>query len=205
MGISLPHKDLAFLDADAAEGLAYIRDRSFALDYALENRHRMMAAFKTAVAEAVPGVDFLEEVNSQHNFAALETHNGQDVWVHRKGATSAEKGEIGIIPGSMGTSSYIAEGKGSAESFTSCSHAAGRVMSRMAACKKLSPEACTAVMGEVVFDRWNKLRGRGKKNKNLFDLAEAPLAYKDIDAVIAAETDLVTPIVRLRPVGVVKG
>lgn len=205
-GIDLPHKDLAYLAADSAEGRAYIRDMTFALDYAKENRRRMMAAVKEAVAARFPNVEFLPEVGIHHNFAALETHGGSAVWVHRKGATSAQEGEIGIIPGSMGTASYIVRGRGSAESFASCSHGAGRRMGRMDACRRLSPEACDQAMGEVVFDRWNRLKGhRGKKSPGLFDLAEAPLAYKDIDEVMAAETDLAVPLVRLKPLGVVKG
>lgn len=204
-GIELPNKDLAFLPADSAEGQAYIRDMTFALSYALENRHRMMAAFKEVIEKHFTGIGFVREVNIHHNFAALERYSEQDVWVHRKGATSAKKGEIGIIPGSMGTASYIVEGKGSVESFTSCSHGAGRVMGRMEACRRLTPEKCDAAMGDVVYDRWSRLQGHKGKGGKMLDLSEAPLAYKDIDTVIAAEADLVTPIVRLRPIGVVKG
>ncbi len=204
-GIVLPHRDLAYLAADSAEGRAYIRDMTFALRYALENRHRMMAALIGVMERHFRGIEFTREVNIHHNFAALENHAGRSVWVHRKGATSAKKDEIGIIPGSMGTASYIVKGKGASESFTSCSHGAGRVMGRMDACRRLTVAECDRAMGDVVHDRWSKLRGRRRKRGGMLDLSEAPLAYKDIDAVIAAETDLVTPIVRLRPIGVVKG
>lgn len=204
-GISLPDKDLALLDADSAEGEAYVRDMNFALTYALENRHRMMAVFKKVFAKRFPEVTVVREVNIHHNFAALEEHAGRRLWIHRKGATSARKGEVGIIPGSMGTHSYIVEGKGAEESFASCSHGAGRVMGRMAACRNLNAEECDRAMGDVVYDRWSKLKGRRGKKQGMLDLAEAPPAYKDIDAVMAAQEDLVTPLVRLRPLGVVKG
>ena len=204
---AIPVKDLAFLPADSVPGLGYIRDMNFALKYALENRRRMMASFKNAVADILGNVGFLREVNIHHNYAALEEYSGKQFWIHRKGATSAKPGEIGIIPGSMGTSSYIVRGLGNPESFTSCSHGAGRRMGRGEASRSLSVEACDKAMEGIVFDRWNKFRSKWKKKgeKNLFDLSEAPLAYKDIDEVIEAELDLAEPIVKLRPLGVVKG
>lgn len=204
-GTELPDPHLAFLEADSPEGQDYIRDMTFALAYALENRRRIMAAFSEIVARQLPGIRFIREINIHHNFAALEKYKGKHVWIHRKGATSAKTGEIGIIPGSMGTNSYIVEGRGSTESFNSCSHGAGRVMGRMDACRRLTPEECDRAMGDVVHDRWSTVRGRRGKKQGLLDLSEAPLAYKDIDEVIDAEADLVTPIVRLRPIGVVKG
>ncbi len=127
--------------------------------------------------------------------------------MHRKGATSAKKGEIGIIPGSMGTSSYIVKGLGNEESFTSCSHGAGRVMGRSEASRKLSVDECNKAMEGIAFDRWGKFKSKWtrKSNANLHDLGEAPLAYKNIDDVIAAELDLIQVEVKLRPLGVVKG
>lgn len=204
---SIPAKDLAFLPADSQSGQDYIRDMNFALDYALENRRRMMACFKNAVADVLGDVAFLREVNIHHNYAALEEYSGTPLWIHRKGATSAKLDEIGIIPGSMGTSSYIVRGLGNTESFTSCSHGAGRRMGRGEASRTLSVEACDKAMEGIVFDRWNKFRSKWKKKgeKNLFDLSEAPLAYKDIDEVIESELDLVEPVVKLGPLGVVKG
>ena len=206
-GTSLPSRDLAFLATDSEAGRDYIRDMGFALTYALENRRRMMACFKEAISDAVHGVSFLREVNIHHNFAACEEVDGRQLWVHRKGATSAKAGEPGIIPGSMGTASYIVEGLGNSESFNSCSHGAGRVMGRKEACRRLSVAECDKAMGDVVFDRWGQVRARrGKRQgEKLWDLAEAPLAYKDIEMVIDAERDLVTPTVRLTPIGVVKG
>jgi tRNA-splicing ligase RtcB (3'-phosphate/5'-hydroxy nucleic acid ligase) len=134
---------------------------------------------------------------------AVYHHVYKDLWVHRKGATSAKPGEIGIIPGSMGTPSFIVEGLGNPDAFMSCSHGAGRVMGRMQASRTLTPEACDAAMGGIVYDRWKKAK-KGKA-EGLFDLGEAPQAYKNIDAVIASELDLIRPLVKLRPLGVVKG
>ena len=206
--VALPDRELAFLPVDSEDGRHYIRDMRFALAYALENRRIMMAAFKQALAEQIGDVEFADEVNIHHNYAAQEEHFGKKVWVHRKGATSAREGEIGIIPGSMGTPSYIVKGRGNPESFMSCSHGAGRRMGRGEASRQLSVEDCNRAMEGIAFDRWNKFTPKWKKkgaNAGLFDLSEAPLAYKDIDVVIAAELDLIEPLVNLRPLGVVKG
>jgi len=180
---------------------------NFALRYALENRHRMMRSFKQALTDAAGKVEFKQEVNIHHNYAACEEHFGRRVWVHRKGATSAREGEIGIIPGSMGTSSYIVRGLGNPDSFMSCSHGAGRRMGRNEACRSLSVDDCDKAMAGIAFDRWSKFRSKWKKggDKGLLDLGEAPLAYKDIDEVIKAELDLVEPVVKLSPLAVAKG
>jgi len=205
--VDLPSRDLAFFAADSEVGQDYLRDMQFALSYALENRRRMMVCFTDAVSDVLRGVEFLREVNIHHNFAAREEVGGRQLWVHRKGATSAKAGEEGIIPGSMGTASYIVAGLGNDESFQSCSHGAGRVMGRKEACRRLSVADCDKAMGDVVFDRWSRIRGRRGKHtgEKLWDLAEAPMAYKDIKTVIEAEFDLVKPTVRLTPIGVVKG
>lgn len=180
---------------------------TFALDYALENRHRMMKVFKDQLSDFMDGkVKFLKEINIHHNYASPENHFGKNYWIHRKGATYAGKDETGIIPGSMGTPSYIVKGKGNPESFMSCSHGAGRTMSRSKASKTLTVEECDKAMAGIVFDRWGKVRNnRKRKNKGMYDLSEAPLAYKNIDEVMDAQTDLVEPIVKLLPVGVLKG
>lgn len=205
----IPSTDLAFLPMDSPEGKAYVRDMTYALNYAAENRKRMMAAFKTSLVKVIGNVNFINEINIHHNYAALENHFGKNVWIHRKGATSAKKGEFGIIPGSMGTPSYIVEGLGNPESLESCSHGAGRKMGRMEASRQFTVEECDAAMGDIVFDRWNKLKFRNRRSKKglngAYDLGEAPLAYKDIDAVINAELDLIKPLVRLKPLGVLKG
>jgi tRNA-splicing ligase RtcB len=202
LALPIPTAHLAYLPADHDLGRAYIRDMNHALRYALENRRLMLTHIRAALAEFFPAVDFTDEINIHHNYAALETHGPAAYWVHRKGATSARTGEIGLIPGSMGTSSYIVEGLGNDDSFQSCSHGAGRRLGRSQANQTLTLEACNAAMGAVVFDRFSYTRSHGKKH---LDLSEAPQAYKDIDAVIAAESDLVTPLLKLRPLAVVKG
>jgi len=203
MGIELPHRDLAFLPTDSADGKAYIRDMTLAMEYAAENRRRMMAVLCEQCLQVFPHTIFRENVNIHHNYAALEEHWGGPVWVHRKGATSARNGEAGIIPGSMGTPSYIVTGKGNPDALNSCSHGAGRRMGRNAACRNLTPEDCDRAMTGIVFDRWKHWRDRD--GECLWDLSEAPLAYKDIEEVIAAELDLIKPRVKLFPLGVIKG
>lgn len=199
----IPNKDLAFLPVETEEGQAYIDDMNFALSYAAENRKRIMQKFMEAFAGEFGSAKFDDPVNIHHNYAALETHFGRSVWIHRKGATSAAEKQIGIIPGSMGAASYIVEGLGNADSFRSCSHGAGRAMGRMEASRRLTVEECDQAMSGIVFDRWNKIKRGSEKGRP--DLGEAPQAYKDIDAVIKLELDLVRPIVKLRPLGVLKG
>ena len=203
--VALPDPDLAFLPLKELEGHDYFRDMLFALRYAFENRQRMMKVLKETFVEFVPETQFLREVNIHHNYAAFEEHFGETLCIHRKGATSAKLDEIGIIPGSMGTASYIVRGLGNPESFMSCSHGAGRRMSRIAACRDLTVEECDAAMTGIVCERWQPYRKYGKINKGYLDLSEAPQAYKAIDEVIEAERDLVEPIVRLTPLAVLKG
>lgn len=202
--VVLPDPDLAFLPISEQAGHDYYRDMLFALRYAAENRRRMMCIMKETFAEFVPEAGFLREIDIHHNYAAHEEHFGEKYFIHRKGATSAKLDEIGIIPGSMGTASYIVRGLGNPESFTSCSHGAGRVMSRNAACNDLTEEECNAAMTGIVCERW-QIRRRFGKGKGRLDLSEAPQAYKPIDAVIEAERDLVEPLVRLTPLAVLKG
>jgi tRNA-splicing ligase RtcB len=137
-----------------------------------------------------------EMINIAHNYARLENHFGVNVLVHRKGATSARKGEIGIIPGSQGTKSYIIEGLGNPESFESCSHGAGRKMGRKQAERNLD-----------LTDEIKRLDDQGILHaiRGVKDLDEAPGAYKDIDVVMANQNDLVKILVELTPLGVVKG
>lgn len=199
----LPSRDLAFLPTESVEGQNYIDDMTFALAYAQENRRRIMDRFMSAFASVFFRAAFESPVNIHHNYAALEKHFGKNVWVHRKGATAAWEKQTGIIPGSMGTPSYIVEGLGNTDSFMSCSHGAGRAMGRMQASRSLTPEACDKAMSGIVHDRWNTVkRGRAK---GMLDLGEAPQAYKDIDAVIESELDLIKPLTKLRPLAVVKG
>ena len=201
----LADPDLAFLPIAEPDGHAYYTDMLFALRYARENRRRMMEAMKETVAAFVPEVNFIRTIDIHHNYAACEEHFGQKVFIHRKGATSAKLDEIGIIPGSMGTASYIVRGLGNPESFESCSHGAGRRMSRVAASATLTVEECDRAMDGIVCERWHKYTGFGRKAKGKFDLSEAPQAYKDIETVIDAERDLVEPLVRLVPLASLKG
>jgi len=196
--VPIPNKDLAFLPIGEPLAAEYIEAMNYALDFAKENRHRIMLAAALAFVQ-VTGEETGDPINIHHNYARLENHFGRNVWIHRKGATSARAGELGIIPGSMGTPSYIVEGLGNPESFMSCSHGAGRCMGRKAASRNLTVEECDTAMDGIVYGRW------GKDRKGRIDLGEAPQAYKDIDIVIAAQLDLIKPMVKLHPLGVIKG
>ena len=202
--VPLADKDLAFIPIEEKEGHNYFTDMQFALRYAKENRRRMMEVMKETLAEFAPEVNFIRTIDIHHNYAAFEEHFGRKVCVHRKGATSAKLDEIGVIPGSMGTASYIVRGLGNPESFMSCSHGSGRRMSRTAASTTLTAEECDKAMDGIVCERWHEYRGYGK-GKGRLDLSEAPQAYKDIESVIDAERDLVEPLVRLVPLANLKG
>lgn len=199
--VPLADPDLAFLPIEESDGHDYFTDMLFALRYAKENRRRMTEAMKETVAAFVPEAGFLRTIDIHHNYAACEEHFGKKVFVHRKGATSAKREEIGVIPGSMGTASYIVRGFGNPDSFMSCSHGAGRRMSRLAASTTLTVEACDEAMAGIVYERWQ----RSRRAKDCLDLSEAPQAYKDIESVIDAERDLVEPLVRLVPLASLKG
>ena len=203
--VPLADPDLAFLPIAEKEGHDYFTDMLFALRYAKENRRRMMEAMKETLLEFAPGANFIRTIDIHHNYAACEEHFGKKVFVHRKGATSAKLDEVGIIPGSMGTASYIVRGLGNPDSFMSCSHGAGRRMSRVAASANLTVEECDKAMEGIVCERWGRYKGFSKKAKGKFDLSEAPQAYKDIEGVISSELDLVEPLVRLVPLASLKG
>jgi len=189
----LPHKDLSFLPIESQEGKAYMRAMEFALKFAQKNRDVMAELVEDAfLIHTTCGFD--ESINIHHNYATWEHHFGKDVIVHRKGATSAREGQTGIIPGSMGTASYIVSGLGNPESFMSCSHGAGRRMGRAEAKRTLSLEGEQAKMDGIV----HGLRTEG-------DLDEAPGAYKDIDTVMENQKDLVEIVVKMKPLGVIKG
>lgn len=193
---------LAFLPVDSEEGKQYLNWMNICLDFAKENREKMMLAVK-AIFEKWIGkytnlsLTFSEEINCHHNYASLEHHYNKDVWVHRKGAIRANNGEISVIPGAMGSYSYIVMGKGNPESFCSSSHGAGRRYSRKGAMEAFSCE-------DVMVDLKSQGVILGKKNKR--DVAEeSRFAYKDIDVVMANQTELIIPIKQLKTVGVVKG
>ncbi|NQT91414.1 MAG: RtcB family protein [Lentisphaerae bacterium] len=197
-GIDLVSKDLAWLSGDTSEADEYLAAMEFALRFAHENRSLMMERFADIVSR-VTSCRLTESVNIHHNYCHKEEHFGQTVYVHRKGATSAMKGQMGIIPGSMGTPSYIVRGRGNPESFMSCSHGAGRCMGRKQACRILGEKECDKAMEGVVHGRWRRTR------KGDLDLSEAPQAYKNIEEVMEAQSDLVEIVTRLHPLGVIKG
>jgi len=187
--------ELAYLPTDSEEGLAYIREMNYCVDFALANRKLMMDRIKLQFEYyADSKIKFDEIINIAHNYASLENHFNTNVWIHRKGATKATKGLAGIIPGSMGTSSYIVEGLGNRESFMSCSHGAGRRMGRNEARRVLSLE-----------EEQKKMEGIIGKPRSNSDLDEAPGAYKDINEVMENQKDLVKVLVKLQPLGVIKG
>ena len=193
---------LAFLPVQSEEGQQYIHWMNLALDYAFENRAHMLDKTSTIVRAQIEkhtglAVEFGEEINCHHNYAALENHYDANVWVHRKGATRVREGELAVIPGAMGSYSYVVEGKGNKESFCSSSHGAGRSYSRSGAMQEFSVE-------KVMVDLKEQGVVLGKRKKN--DVAEeCRFAYKDIDQVMAQQQDMVTPIRKLKTVGVVKG
>lgn len=186
---------LAFLPMETQEAKDYMADMNACVQIAFANRKAMMEQITEGFLAMAPGVEFEPMINIAHNYAAWENHFGKNVIVHRKGATRAFKGEIGIIPGSMGTKSYIVEGLGNPESFMSCSHGAGRKMSRSVAFKTLDLKQECRQMDEKGIIHGMRQGG----------LDEAPGAYKDIEQVIAFESDLVKPLVELVPIAVVKG
>ena len=193
---------LAFLPVHTKEGQQYINWMHLALDYAYENRERMMEQVCNVVREHIERyagqmVSFTDQINCHHNYAALENHYDANVWVHRKGATRVRQGERAVIPGAMGSYSYVVEGKGNPESFHTSSHGAGRAYSRTGAMNAFTTE-------QVMVDLKEQGVVLGKRKKN--DVAEeCRFAYKDIDEVMAQQTDIVTPVRKLRTVGVVKG
>jgi tRNA-splicing ligase RtcB len=187
---------LAFLPIDTDYGRDYIREMEWCVKFATMSRRHMMLYILDVFSEVLGGVRTLRYHNVSHNYAAVEKHFGKEVVVHRKGATRAFKDEYGIIPGSQGTKSYIVKGLGNEQSFHSCSHGAGRIMSRKKAREELSLED-----EQIKLESQNILHSlRGKKA-----LDEAPGAYKNINIVMANQKDLVEIDIELTPLAVVKG
>jgi tRNA-splicing ligase RtcB (3'-phosphate/5'-hydroxy nucleic acid ligase) len=189
--------ELAFLPLDIQDAQYYMDEMQYCVDFALANRRVMMEKIKNVFHEILDGyLAFGDMINIAHNYAAMEHHYGHNVLVHRKGATSAREGEMGIIPGSQGSKSYIVKGLGNAESFNSCSHGAGRKMGRKQAQRVLNLE-----------DEIKKLNDLGVIHsiRNEKDLDEAAGAYKDIDIVMENQKDLVEIVVELTPMAVIKG
>ena len=188
--------DLAFLPVGSKEFKDYWTEMEYCVQFALANRKLMMDRICAVIKDNVPGAEFEPMINIAHNYAAWENHFGENVIVHRKGATSAREGEVGIIPGSQGTRSYITVGLGNPDSFMSCSHGAGRVMSRTEAVRTLDLKA-----------EQEKLDSRGIVHaiRCQKDLEEASSAYKNIDEVMACQADLTRILTTLEPIAVIKG
>jgi tRNA-splicing ligase RtcB len=185
-----------FIDSATSDGAAYLADAAWARRYAKANRRAMIEAGARVVRGLVgAGLDEASYFDCDHNHVLRETHFGRELWVHRKGAISAELGAPGIIPGSMGTESFHVEGRGNAESLCSSSHGAGRAMSRDEARRRVTVNALERQMNGVVFDPRAALALR----------EEAPAAYKDIRKVFRAQTELTRIVRRLRPVLCYKG
>ncbi|WPC39380.1 RtcB family protein [Clostridium sp. JS66] len=193
---------LAFLPVDTKEGKGYINWMNLSLDFAYENRAKMLVVVKEILEKWVTkyikiNIEYSNEINCHHNYASLENHYNKNLWIHRKGATRANKGELAVIPGAMGSYSYVVAGAGNAESFSSSSHGAGRLYSRTAAMNNFSTE-------QVVLDLKQQGVVLGKNNKK--DVAEeSRFAYKNIDEVMENQRDLVIPVKKLKTIGVVKG
>lgn len=193
--IQLEDPDLAYLLEGTPEFKTYLGDLLFAQAYARTNRETMLDALLGALFRFVGRGGELERVNCHHNYTAQELHFGKMLWITRKGAISARSGEPGIIPGSMGTNTYLVEGKGNSDSYTSSAHGAGRRMSRTKARKTLSAASLTKAMGERTW--------LGDKASRLVD--EHPEAYKDIEEVMRLSADLVEIKHRLRAILNYKG
>lgn len=182
--LQIDDPDLAYLPEGTREWSDYIRDLLWAQEYAYQNRQTMLDAVLTAFAATLRTDPFgaeIEIINCHHNFTQKEHHRGRDLWITRKGAIKAGEGDRGVIPGSMGTRSYIVTGLGNPASYCSCSHGAGRRLSRTAARKTLSVDSLRQAMEGKT---WN-----AQQAEQLLD--EHPDSYKDIDEVMANQTDLV--------------
>jgi len=188
--------ELAFLPIETPEAKDYLSEMKYCIDFALANRTLMMNRVLEGINAVIGDFNHGDMINKSHNFAAWEHHFGKNVLVHRKGATRAYEGELGMIPGSQGTHSYIVRGLGNQESFKSCSHGAGRKLGRKQAQRELN-------LKEEI-DALNK-KGIVHSIRNQRDLDEAPSAYKDIDIVMENQKDLVDIVVKLSPLAVMKG
>ncbi len=193
--INLPDQDLAYLPEGTQHYHDYLEALGWAQRYARSNREAMMAAVIVAARSVIanPFQTHMEAVNCHHNYVQEETHFGESVLVTRKGAVRAGKGELGIIPGSMGARSFIVRGKGNADSFESCSHGAGRTMSRSEAKRRFTLQDQVDATAGV------------ECRKDIDVIDEIPMAYKDIDAVMRAQADLVEIVHTLKQVVCVKG
>lgn len=193
--ITLPDGDLAYLPQGTDVFADYVEAVQWAQDYAMENRKEMLKQVLDCVRKVIP-IQFgitEEAINCHHNYVEQENHFGRNLWVTRKGAIRAREGDLGIIPGSMGQRSYIVRGKGNAESYCSCSHGAGRAMSRSAARKRFTVADLVAQTAGV----------ECRKDDAVLD--EIPSSYKNIDEVMANQTSLVDVVHVLKQIMCVKG
>lgn len=194
IGEHLPDKDLSYLVEKTEVFDDYVVAVDWAQRYAMENREAIMEATLLTLRRFLPAFTIEEEaINCHHNYINKENHFGDNVWVTRKGAVRARKNDLGIIPGSMGTGSFIVRGLGNKDSFCSCSHGAGRVMSRGQAKKLISVDDHKAAMKGI----------EARLDEGVLD--ESPAAYKDIGKVMDAQSDLVEIVHRLRQVINIKG
>jgi tRNA-splicing ligase RtcB len=192
--ITLPDDNLAYFPEDTEDFDDYMYAVGWAQNYALENRRRMMLQVLEAMRGMMPAFTITQEaINCHHNYVEKEHHFGRNMWVTRKGAIRARSGDLGIIPGSMGQRSYIVRGKGDLQSYCSCSHGAGRVMSRAEAKRRFTLTDLVAQTEGV----------ECRKDEGVID--EIPASYKDIDQVMANQTDLVEVVHTLKQVLCVKG
>lgn len=191
--VDLPDPNLAYFPDSTQDFDDYMEAVEWAQDFAFLSRALMMGAAIKAVSDSVPEFSCLETIDCHHNYVARERHFGKNIWVTRKGAVRARKGDLGIIPGSMGAKSYIVEGKGSTDSLRSCSHGAGRVMSRTQARNTFTVDDHAAATAGV----------ECRKDADMLD--ETPGAYKSIDDVMEAQKDLVSIRHTLRQIVCVKG
>lgn len=190
--------DLNFLVANSNEGYSYTSQMSNAILFAEINRKTIADIVFDEIKNAYKEATIDVAIDCKHNYAALENHFGSNIWIHRKGAIRARAGEMGIIPGSMGTPSYIVKGLGNSDSFYSASHGAGRKMSRTDANKTFSVGEADKSIEGVVYGRW----GNGRKGE--VDISESPLAYKSIEEVMNNQKDLVEIVTEMIPMGVMK-
>lgn len=195
--LPLPASDLAYLDTESPAGQEYIYAMNLALDFARENRRRMMDVVQAELDRHFGNVEFGQPINTHHNYAALETHFGEEVWIHRKGAIRAEKDEPVIVPGSMATPSYIGVGLGNPDGFNSCAHGAGRIIGRKEAKRRYTIEDILKDIAE---------QGIVLGQVSHKDLAEeARFSYKDIEEVVKGQKDLAKMELKLFPIAVIIG
>lgn len=192
--INIPDKNLSYLSEGTKNFDSYVRAMLWAQDYALENRKQMLHNVLNILHANLPSFSISKTVvNCHHNYVEMENHMGKNLWITRKGAVRARLGDLGIIPGSMGARSFIVRGLGNPLSYHSCSHGAGRVMSRKRAKQEISLEEHIQSTNGV----------ECRKDAGVID--ESPKAYKDIDAVMAAQSDLVEIVAELKQVLCIKG